>query len=122
MASTRELVVKLTADTGQFAKAMQAQTASINKFASMAKTAGIAMLGFIGVQQVGAFAKEVMEATGAAADLARDIGASVEQVDALTWAAKLAGLELSNLHGMMTKSALLRRNSRRAVSPRRLRR
>lgn len=103
MASTRELVVKLTADTGQFAKAMQAQTASINKFASMAKTAGIAMLGFMGVQQVGAFAKEVMGATGAAADLARDIGASVEQVDALTWAAKLAGLEASNLHGMMTK-------------------
>jgi hypothetical protein len=103
MASTRELVVKLTAETGQFARAMSAQTASINKFAGIAKSAGIALLGFMGVQQVGAFAKEVIDATGAAADMARDIGASVEQVDALTWAAKLAGLEASNLHGMMTK-------------------
>ncbi len=106
MATTRELIVKLAADTGQFSKAMTAQTATLNKFASTAKAIGGAVAGLFAVQKVTQFFSGVMDSAEATANMSKDIGASALEVDALSRAFENAGLEAEKIPALMQRLTL----------------
>ena len=106
----QKLEVEMIAKTAQFAAAMKSQTAAIDKMnrsASGLSTGLKRAAGFIGgvfaVQKVVGYAKGVAEASDAQGELARRLGITKCDVDALELSFKQGGMSIQEAEGGLDK-------------------
>ncbi|MCK9468701.1 MAG: hypothetical protein M0Q49_04730 [Porticoccaceae bacterium] len=101
--ATRDMIVRLSAQTGAFDAAMKKSSSSVSGFG--AKLGGIGKLvgGAFAVGAVVSFGKRIFETADATAKLARDLDATLQQTSALEMATYKAGMETGRLGMMMSR-------------------
>ena len=83
--------------------ALKQATSQLDGLGAMAKKAGALLVGALAVGSFGGFIKDSIDAADAASKAATATGLTIEQYTALKFSAGLAGIEVGNLDGALSK-------------------